>query len=348
MTLSTLKRHLPIRLTAVALTLALVACAGGGEDTTDGEGSSEGGSASSNEVAIDGSSTVFPIARAMAVEFMEANSDVEVTVAFSGSGGGFEKFCAGETDISNASRPIKQKEIDACAEAGIEFVEVPVAFDGLSVVVHPDNDWAACMTAEELGKMWEPDAEDTITNWNQVNDEFPDKALALYGPGTDSGTYDYFTDATTGEEGKSRADYTATEDDNIIVKGVQDDDGGLGFFGYAYYEENKDSLKVVEIKNSDGDCIAPSLDVIADGTYNPLARPIFFYVKTSSLEEKPAVADFVNYQIDAANSGLIGEAGYVPLPEDILEKVQVRVDEKTTGSIYEGGSSVGVKLSDKL
>lgn len=348
MKLSTLKRRLPLRLTTVVLTLALAACGGGGEETAEGEAADTDGSGLGGEVLVDGSSTVFPISEAMAEEFMAANGDVEVTVGVSGSGGGFEKFCAGETDISNASRPIKQKEIDVCAEAGIDFIEVPVAFDGLSVVVHPDNDWAACMTAEELGKMWEPAAEDTITQWNQVNDAFPDSDLLLYGPGTDSGTYDYFTDATTGEEGESRGDYTATEDDNVIVTGVQNDSGGLGFFGFAYYEENKDSLKVVEIKNSDGECITPSLETIADGTYNPLARPIFFYVKTSSLEENPAVAAFVEYQLDAANASLIEEVGYVPLPDDIASKVTARVEGKTTGSIYEGGSSVGVKLSDKL
>ncbi|MGB0560746.1 MAG: PstS family phosphate ABC transporter substrate-binding protein [Spirulinaceae cyanobacterium] len=352
MKLSTLKRRLPVRLTTAALTLALVACAGGGtgEDAADSEGGEDAadGSGASGEVQIDGSSTVFPISEAMAVGFMEENPDYEVIVGVSGSGGGFEKFCNGETDISNASRPIKQEEMDACAENGIEFVEVPVAFDGLSVVVNPENDWAACMTPDELGAMWEPDAQDTVTQWNQVRDEFPESELALYGPGTDSGTYDYFTDATTGEEGVSRADYTASEDDNVIVTGVQNDEGGLGFFGFAYYEENKDTLKVVEIENSDGECIAPSLEAIADGTYNPLARPIFFYVKTSSLEENPAVAAFVEYQIDAANASLIEEVGYVPLPADIAEKVAARVEGKTTGSIYEGGSSVGVKLSEKL
>ncbi|MEM8641566.1 MAG: PstS family phosphate ABC transporter substrate-binding protein [Cyanobacteria bacterium P01_G01_bin.54] len=350
MTISTLKRRLPIRLTTVALTLALVACGGGaGDDAADSEGGEGGaeGSDLSGEVLIDGSSTVFPISEAMAEEFMAENTGVEVTVGVSGSGGGFEKFCAGETDISNASRPIKQEEIDVCAEAGIEFIEVPVAFDGLSVVVNPENDWAACMTADELGAMWEPAAEDTITQWNQVRDEFPDSDLVLYGPGTDSGTYDYFTDATTGEEGESRGDYTATEDDNVIVTGVQNDSGGLGFFGFAYYEENKDSLKVIEIENGEGECITPSLETIADGTYNPLARPIFFYVKTASLEN-PAVAAFVDYQLAEANASLIEEVGYVPLPADIAEKVNARVEGQTTGSIYEGGSSVGVKLSDKL
>jgi len=343
---------LSIRLSTLGLVLALTACGGGtstSETTEEGEkASSSGGSGLSGDVLVDGSSTVFPISEAMAEEFQKANSDVRVTVGVSGSGGGFKKFCAGETDISNASRPIKETEIELCKKAGIEYIEVPVAFDGLSVVVNKDNDFAACLKPEELGKMWEPAAEEKITKWNQIRSDFPDKELGLYGPGTDSGTYDYFTDATTGEEGESRGDFTASEDDNVIVQGVSSDEGGLGFFGFAYYEENKDSLKVVEIENKEGKCVAPSAEVIADGTYNPLSRPIFFYVKTDSLENKPEVKAFVEYHLDPANESLISEVGYVPLPSDISAKVKTRVDSKKTGSIFEGGSSVGVKLSDKL
>ncbi|MGK7928365.1 MAG: PstS family phosphate ABC transporter substrate-binding protein, partial [Spirulina sp.] len=276
------------------------------------------------------------------------NSNVRVTVGVSGSGGGFKKFCAGETDISNASRPIKESEIELCKEAGIEFVEIPVAFDGLSIVVNNENDWAACMKPDELGKMWEPAAEGTITNWNQIRDDFPDQALGLYGPGTDSGTYDYFTDATHGSEGDSRGDYTASEDDNVIVQGVKEDKGGLGFFGFAYYEENKEALKVVEIENANGDCITPTSATIEDGTYNPLARPIFFYVKKESLETKPAVKAFAEYQISNDNAELIGEVGYVALPSELVEKIENRLEEGKVGSIFDGGSSLGVKLADKL
>ncbi len=281
-----------LSLLAGVLALTLAACSGGGGDTTAGDtAATDGGSGVSGDVLIDGSSTVFPISEAMAEEFMNANSDVRVTVGVSGSGGGFKKFCAGETDISNASRPIKESEIEICEENGIEFIELPVAYDGVSVVVHPNNDWVECLKPEELGKMWEPAAEGEIAKWNQIRDEFPDQDLALYGPGTDSGTYDYFTDATTGEEGESRGDYTASEDDNVIVQGVSTDEGGLGFFGFAYYEENKDALKVVSIENSEGECIVPSEESIADGTYNPLSRPIFFYVNTQlstrSLQLKP-------------------------------------------------------------
>ncbi|MGB3616293.1 MAG: PstS family phosphate ABC transporter substrate-binding protein [Elainellaceae cyanobacterium] len=339
----------------LSLAATVAACSGGepaatdtGADGSADTASAEGGEGVSGDVLVDGSSTVFPISEAMAEEFMAENPDARVTVGVSGSGGGFKKFCAGETDISNASRPIKQEEMDLCAEAGIEFIEVPVAFDGITVVVNPENDWAECLTADQLGQMWAPDAEGTITSWNQIDSSYPDTPLGLYGPGTDSGTYDYFTDATTGEEGESRGDYTASEDDNVIVQGVQSDTGGLGFFGYAYYEENQDSLKSVAIENSEGECMQPDANDIADGTYNPLSRPIFFYVKTESYETKPQVKAFADYQIDQANESLISEVGYIPLPGEIVEKANTRLEDGTTGSIYEGGSSVGVKLADKL
>ena len=334
------------------LSLVLTACGGSQTSTTEtnqnGQSGGETTSDLSGDVLVDGSSTVFPISEAMAEEFMATNSGVRVTVGISGSGGGFKKFCAGETDISNASRPIKQSEIELCQKNGIEYVEIPIAFDGLSVVVNSANNWLTCIKAEELGKMWEPAAEGKIMNWNQVRSDFPDKELRLYGPGIDSGTYDYFTDATHGEEGESRGDYTASEDDNVIVQGVNADEGGLGFFGYAYYEENKDTLKVVSVENSAGKCLEPSTAVIADGSYNPLSRPIFFYVNKSALETKPAVKVFTEYQVDPANGGLISEVGYVPLPSDISGKVKARLDSLVTGSIFEGKSSVGVKLSDKL
>ncbi len=337
---TTNKRLLSLGLPLATLTLTLGAC-GGGQQTSAPSGLT-------GDIMVDGSSTVFPISEAMAEEFMAANSGTRVTVGVSGSGGGFKKFCAGETDISNASRPIKGTEVELCQKNGIEFIEIPVAFDGVSVVVNKENDWAACLTAEELGKMWEPAAEGKITKWNQIKSEYPNQDLALYGPGTDSGTYDYFTDATTGEEGESRGDYTASEDDNVIVQGVQNDKGGLGFFGFAYYEENKDTLKVVNIKNAAGECIPPSQAVIANGTYNPLSRPIFFYVKKAALEEKPQVKAFAEYQIDAANGNLISEVGYVPLPTEILAVVSTRLGEAKTGSVFTGGSTVGANLKELL
>ena len=346
-----------------ALSLGVAACGGGGEtpegttpegtapEGTTGGTEQSGGSTLSGDITVDGSSTVFPVSEGMAEEFMAANADVRITVGVSGTGGGFKKFCAGETDISNASRPIKKEEIELCATNKIEYIEVPVASDGLSVVVNNANSWATCLTAEELGKMWEPAAEGKITKWNQVRPEFPDKELALYGPGTDSGTYDYFVEATVeevaGEKG-SRGDGTFSEDDNVIVQGVESNENSLGFFGYAYYVENKDKLKVVSIKNSAGECVEPSETTIADGSYNPLSRPIFIYVSKTAYESKPEVKAFIDYQADPTNALIISETGYIPMPADIVTKVQARLTAMTTGSIFEGGHTVGVKLSDKL
>ncbi len=345
------KRNLRVGYTlALSALVASVAAGGSNTATTDtpGEGTetaAAGGSDLTGNVLVDGSSTVFPISEAMAEEFMAENPNARVTVGVSGTGGGFKKFCAGETDISNASRPIKQEEIDLCAENGIEYVEVPVAFDGLSVVVSPSNDWAMCLTTDELQTMWEPAAQGTITNWNQIRDEFPDAPLGLYGAGTDSGTYDYFMEAIVGGA-ESRGDYTASEDDNVIVQGVASDPNGIGFFGFAYFEENQDSLKLVEIDGGDG-CVAPSEATIADGSYQPLSRPEFFYVKSTSLEN-PTVRAFVDFQIAEENKYLISEVGYVPLPDDINEQVAGRVEAGTTGSVFEGGTPVGVRLKDVL
>ena len=338
-----LSRILPL----VALVAGLTACAGdGGEPNATSDGSKLDGA-----VAIDGSSTVFPITEAMAEEFQKSNPGVKVTVGVSGTGGGFKKFCAGETDISDASRPIKQKEIDACKEGGIEFIELPVAFDALSVVLHPDNDWAECLTVEQLETMWEPGAQGKISKWNQVDPKFPDADLALYGPGTDSGTFDYFTDAIAGEEGASRGDFTASEDDNVLVQGVAGDKNAIGYFGYAYYEENKDKLKAAKIDDGDAEngdgCVEPSTETVLDGTYQPLARPIFIYVKKDALD-KPEVKAFIDYYMDPTNKALVSETGYVAMPDDIYTKAQSRISESKTGSVFTGGSTVGVKLSDVL
>lgn len=328
--------------------LGLVACGGAtqtGSDATDGTAAA-GGSDLTGSVLVDGSSTVFPISEAMAEEFGRANPGVAVTVGVSGTGGGFRKFCAGETDISGASRPITQEEIDLCAEAGIEYVELPISFDGLSVVVNPENEFAQCLTTDELRTMWEPSAQGTITSWSQVRADFPDQPLGLFGPGTDSGTYDFFMEAI-GADGESRGDYTASEDDNVIVQGVSTEANGLGFFGYAYYAENADRLKLVEIDGGNG-CVAPSPETIADGSYQPFSRPEFIYVKTTSLAENPAVKAFVDFYIDMANASLIEEVGYVPLPADINAKVQERAANAVTGSVFEGGSAVGKSLVDLL
>ncbi len=336
-----------------AMALSLAACGGGTPQagtSPAGESPATGASPAaeaSATVKVDGSSTVFPISEAMAEEFMKSNPNTKVIVGTSGTGGGFKKFCAGETDISNASRPIKTEEIELCKKGNVEYVELPISYDGLSVVVHPKNDFASCLSPEQLKVMWEPAAEGKVKSWKAIDPKFPDKPLALYGAGTDSGTYDYFTKAITGEEGKSRGDYTPSEDDNVIVQGVSGDEGSLGFFGFAYYEANKDKLKLVEIKNKSGKCVAPSAETIGDGSYSPLSRPEFIYVRKDALA-KPEVKAFVAFQIDPANKKLISDTGYLPLPDDVLAIAKERMEKGTTGSVFGGKAPVGVNLADLL
>ncbi|MEO1404514.1 MAG: PstS family phosphate ABC transporter substrate-binding protein [Cyanobacteria bacterium J06635_1] len=269
---------------------------------------------SQSVIAIDGSSTVFPITEAMAEEFSIANPDVSVTVGVSGTGGGFKKFCAGETVISNASRPIKDTEMELCAANGIEYVQIPVAYDALTVVVNPENTFATEMTVADLNTLWSPEAEGTITRWSQLNPAWPDEEISLYGPGTDSGTFDYFTDEINGEEGASRGDYTASEDDNVLVLGVARDPYALGYFGMSYYLENQDSLTAVGIDDGEGDegFVVPSPETI--DAYEPLARPIFIYVNTAELSGNPQLRAFVEYYIQTA-SDIVPEVGYVALPD---------------------------------
>jgi phosphate transport system substrate-binding protein len=345
-----------VGMVSLVAVLGLAACAGGGtEDTATDTGTDTQDTASapadggdeelSGDVLVDGSSTVFPISEAMAEEFMAANPGVRVTVGVSGTGGGFQKFCNGETDVSNASRPIKEEEIALCAENGIEYVEMPVAFDGLSVVVSNENDWAQCLTVDELKMIWEPAAEGVITNWNQVRPEFPDRPLSLYGAGTDSGTFDYFTENIVGEESASRGDYTASEDDNVIVQGVISDANSLGYFGYAYYIENEGEMKLLEVDNGEG-CVAPDPETIADGSYVPLSRPEFFYVKVDSLDN-PAVKAFTEFQISQDNAYLVSEVGYVPVIPAIAELTAQRLADVKTGSVYEGAEP-GAKLRELM
>ncbi len=286
----------------VAVTLPVAAACGG-------DAASEGGL--QGAVGIDGSSTVFPIMEAVVEEFQAANRGVRVTVGISGTGGGFRRFCAGETDISDASRPIKDSEREACAAAGIEFTEMPIAWDGLSVIVSPENDWAQCLTVDELRRIWEP--ESTVTTWADVRAGFPNEPIALYGPGTSSGTFDYFTEAIVGESGASRADYQASEDDNVLVQGISGDTYGLGYFGYAYYAENADRLKLVEVDGGTG-CTAPSQTTIEDGSYAPLSRPLFIYVSHASAAQ-PAVGALLEYAFTNGPE-LIPATGYIPLTAD--------------------------------
>ncbi|KNE80780.1 phosphate ABC transporter substrate-binding protein [Streptomyces fradiae] len=292
--------------------LAASAC-GGAEAGSGGEG----GDKLSGSVKADGSSTVAPLSTVAAQLFQGANAAVKVTVGTSGTGGGFEKFCAGETDISNASRPIKDEEKELCDKAGVKFEEFTVANDGLSVVVSKDNDFVECLTIEQLKKIWEPGSK--VNNWKQVDPGFPDQKMELFGAGTDSGTFDYFTDAINGEEGASRTDYNPSEDDNVTVRGVSGSKGGIGYFGLSYFEENKDKLKAVKIDGGDG-CVAPSVETVQNGTYTPLGRPLFIYPNAASLD-KPEVEAFVEYYVE--NSAEIAEkAQFVPLNDEQQKELE--------------------------
>lgn len=299
--------------------LTLAACGNAPEPATPGGGAPAPASARDATVRIDGSSTVFPITEAVAEEFRAGNKS-RVTIGVSGTGGGFEKFCAGETDISGASRHIKDSEKELCAAGGVEYLELAVAYDGISVVANPANDWAEHLTTDELKTIWEPEAQGTITNWNQVRSDFPDKPLALFGPGVDSGTFDYFTKKIVGTEQASRGDFTASEDDNVLVHGVATDEGGLGFFGFAYYIENKDRLKVLPIQQGEAAAVTPTVDTIADGSYAPLSRPIFIYVSKAS-SARPEVGAFIDFYLEHGGE-LALEVGYIGLPEAASAEVK--------------------------
>jgi phosphate transport system substrate-binding protein len=308
-----------------------------GTGATGATGGTDGSSEDlSGRVVIDGSSTVFPVTEAVAEEFNSVQPDVQVPVGVSGTGGGFEKFCRGETDISDASRPIDledSEEVPACEAAGIEFIEIPVAYDGLSVVVNPANDWVSCITVEELNLIWRPDSEGVITRWNQVNPEWPDEPLNLYGAGTDSGTYDYFVEVIA--DGDSRPDFTPSEDDNVLVQGVAGDPNAMGFFGLAYLEENRGRIVGLEVDNGEG-CVEANAETVEAGEYAPLSRPIFIYVNAEAAE-RPEVQAFVDFYLE--NAGELSSAvGYVQFPEEFYEAITERWEARTTGTIFSDAS----------
>lgn len=317
----------------LVLSVGLVGCGGG-----------SGGS-----VSVDGSSTVFPLTEAVAEEFMRANQGTRVNVGVSGTGGGFSKFLRGETAVNNASRPISPGEIEKAEANGIEFIELPVAYDGLAVTVHPDNDWVDCLTVEELRQIWEPNSE--IDNWSQVRDDFPDREIELYGPGTASGTYDYFTEAIMGESGASRSDFTASEDDNVLVQGIEGTEAALGYFGLAYYENNVEELKVLGIdpdeRGSGASCVTPSAETVNDGTYRPLSRPLFVYVNTAKLDETAEA--FVDFYLQNAGD-LASDVGYVSMPDSAYTLVRQRFQNRTSGTVFgrEDIDVTGVQVEEVL
>ena len=299
-------------------------------------------------IKIDGSSTVFPITEAVAEDFQQSRKGkVRVTVGISGTGGGFKKFCRGETDISNASRPILAREMEECRRAGVQYVELPVAYDALTVVMNPKNDWIKALTVAELKKMWEPAAQGKVTKWKQVNAAWPDSSLKLFGPGADSGTFDYFTEAVNGRAKSSRGDFTASEDDNVLVQGIARDVNGLGYFGYAYYYENRDKLKAVPIVNPNtGKAVLPGADTVMDGSYQPLARPIFIYVNAKSLD-RPEIREFVDYYMKNAEA-LVSEVKYVPLPQKAYAFNVEQANKKVLGTKFGGENKVGLTIEQLM
>ena len=297
-------------------------------------------------VQVDGSSTVFPITEAMAEEFQKAKKGkVKVTVGIAGTGGGFKKFCRGETDISDASRPILKQEMEACKGAGIEYFELPIAYDALTVIVNPKNDWVKALTVPDLKKMWEPSAQSKVTNWNQVRSEWPNAPLKLFGPGADSGTFDYFTEAIVGKAKSSRGDFTASEDDNVLVQGIINDRNALGYFGFSYYVENQNKLKAVPIDAGKGP-VTPSAKTVEDGTYQPLSRPIFIYVSKKSMD-KPEVREFVEFYLKNAPT-LVKQVKYVPLPQSVYTTGAEHLKKGKVGTMFGGEAEVGVKIEDLM
>lgn len=299
-------------------------------------------------VKIDGSSTVFPITEAVAEDFQRSTKGkVKVTVGISGTGGGFKKFCRGETDISDASRPILKSEMEACKAAGVQYYELPIAYDALTVVINPQNDWVKALTPADLRKMWEAAAQNKVKTWKQVNPAWPDQPLKLFGPGADSGTFDYFTEAVNGKSKSSRGDYTASEDDNVLVQGVARDVNALGYFGYAYYIENKDKLKAVPIVPAAGQPgVEPSMESVISGKYQPLSRPIFIYVNAKSFE-RPEVQQFIEYYMKHSDT-LIREVKYVPLPANAYSHNIETLAKKQLGTKFGGEAQVGLTIEELM
>ncbi len=296
-------------------------------------------------VKIDGSSTVYPITNALAKDFNAANPAISVEVNFSGTGGGFKKFCAGEIDISNASRPIRQEEMAACSKAGIRYFELPIAYDALTVVVNPQNNWAKDISVSELQRVWEPEAEGKITRWSQIRDGYPDKPITLFGPGKDSGTFDYFTEAIVGKAKSSRNDFTASEDDEVLAQEVSKDPNSLGYFGFAYYEAHAKELKALAIDSGKG-AILPERTNVEKAKYQPLSRPLFIYVSYNA-NQKPGINKFVRFYLKQASKSVIG-VGYIPLPEQAYRLAENRIDFGKVGTIFNGKAQINLTIGQLL
>lgn len=324
---------------ALATSVALIGC-----------GQQEGGARMGGDtpvIRIDGSSTVFPIAEAVAEEFqLDERGAVRVTVGLSGTGGGFKKLCRGEIDIANASRPILEEEMEACRAAGIGFMELPVAFDAITVVVNTTNDWVSSLSIADLKKMWEPAAQGQISRWNQVRPEWPDAPLMLFGPGADSGTFDYFTEAVMGKAKSSRGDYTASEDDNVLVQGVEHNNNALGYFGYAHYASHKDRMRAIPIEQDDGTQVLPSKETVIDGSYQPLSRPLFIYVSEKSAQ-RPEVRKLIEFYL-TEGPGLVEQVGFVSMPEHATQMSLKHFNEGRLGTVFGGVPEVGVTIEELL
>jgi phosphate transport system substrate-binding protein len=328
----------------IVCAVTFVGCAG--RPASDGPGTASG----PGLVKVDGSSTLFPVTEAVAEEFQKSqNGKMRVTVGISGTGGGFKKFGRGEIDVVNASRPILVEEMELAKSNGVEYIELPVAFDALTVVVHPKNDWVNSLTVDELKKIWEPDAQGKVMNWNQIRPEFPSEKIALFGAGADSGTFDYFTEAIVGKAKSSRGDYTGSEDDNTLVQGIEGNKFALGYIPFAYYEPHKDRMKAVSIqwsKNKVQEPVAPSLENVIAGTYNPLSRPLFIYVNVASLA-RPEVKAFVDFYLENAGK-LAKEVKYLPLPTEAYTAVKERLAQRKKGTGFGGKSEVGLPIGEIL
>ena len=319
---------------AIAAATTLVSCSGNVSSTQN------------PAIDIDGSSTVYPITEAIVDSYKAQKEQADINLDVSGTGGGFDKFCQGETDITNASRPISASEMDTCRESGVAYIELPIAFDALTVVVNKDNDWIDSITTEELETIWSPEATNTISRWNQVNPEYPDRPINLYAPDPDSGTFDYFTEAIVGESGASRSDYLDSEDDNTLVQGVQQDPNAMGYFGLSYYETQKDEIKALAIDSGDG-AVLPSRETVESGQYQPLSRPLFIYINSSAAQKNPQLQALVKYYLEQAPD-TVQQVGYVPLPEEGYELTKIHFDRGKVGTVFEGKSVFNLTIEELL